>query len=223
VVAAGRYVNTLLTIVILFLLTNLPRGAAVGWVERLRDPTRSRRFVGSRGARPNLRGRHAVDRCRGNSPVQRLGASGLAAVLALGAFVLVAAASAAAQTANAPDVRAAAVPAVRDARAAGDLDPVGRTAFELPVYSKGSLSIMPINGYNIKHLLNVNHCASKASKRVASNCVGFGGIFEGRWPAEVAPAQTRERAAIARARAAAASGAVAEPLCAGPSPPACSA
>jgi hypothetical protein len=26
------------------------------------------------------------------------------------------------------------VPAVRDARAAGDLDPVGRTAFELPVY-----------------------------------------------------------------------------------------
>ena len=66
--------------------------------------------------------------------MQRLSASGSAAAIALGALLFVAAVPAAAQTARVPDVPSPAVPAVRDARAAGDLDPVGRTAFELPVY-----------------------------------------------------------------------------------------
>jgi hypothetical protein len=66
--------------------------------------------------------------------VQRLKASGLAAGLAVGALLLVAAVPTAAQTANAPDVASPAVSATGDARATGERDPADRTAFGVPVY-----------------------------------------------------------------------------------------
>jgi hypothetical protein len=66
--------------------------------------------------------------------VQRLSASGLAAVLALGDLILVGAVPAATQTANAPDVLRPAAPAATGAGASGQFYPAGRTVFEVPVY-----------------------------------------------------------------------------------------
>jgi hypothetical protein len=66
--------------------------------------------------------------------VQRLKASGLAAVLALGTLPLVAAVPAAAQTANAPDVASPAVPAPGNGRPTGERDQADRTVLGVPVY-----------------------------------------------------------------------------------------